>query len=100
MFVLLPPARDRLLCFAQEKFGYGRFTLLQHAIAAFGVDVVLKRNLWITRVELEGVLLLLHQARIVTVERPVTRIHRQLLLAHAFGHVDSMSDALTVSNNQ
>ena len=52
--VLLPPPRHRLLRLAQKKLRHGRIALLQHAIATFGVDVVLKRNLRIARIELEG----------------------------------------------
>src|SRR5690349_24842468 len=100
LFVLLPTSCHRLLCLAQEKLGHGGFALLQHTVATFGVDIVLQRNLWITRVELEGILVLVEQARVVAVKWPIARIDSQLLLAHPLRHVDSMSNALTVSDDQ
>src|SRR5678816_1560359 len=84
ILVVLPSPRNRLLRLAQKELRHGWLALLQHAITAFGVDVVLKRDLGITRIELERVLLLVNQSRVVTVERPITGIHRQLLLVHSF----------------
>src|SRR5215218_97483 len=100
ILILLPSPRNCFLRLVQEKLRDGGFALLQHAIATFGVDVVLKGNLWIARIELERVLILLNQSWVVAIQRPVTRIHRQLLLVHTLRHVDAMSNALTVGDDQ
>src|SRR3569832_496278 len=59
LLILLPAARDCFLRLAQKEVGDRGFALLQHAVTTFGVDVVLKRDLRITRIELEWILILL-----------------------------------------
>src|SRR5712671_1636582 len=45
LLVLLPMMCDRLLCLLQQELGRFRIAALQHAITAFGIDVILERDL-------------------------------------------------------
>src|SRR5690242_18068544 len=63
-FVLLPTSCHCFLRLFEEKLRHGWLAVLQHAIAALSVDVVLQRNLCIARIELEQVLVVLDESRI------------------------------------
>src|SRR6185295_8542642 len=99
--LVVPPALAHRLLSLAEKILSGRgIALLKDAIPALGIDVVLQRKARILRVELKSVLSLQGAAWIVAIERPIRGVNSHLLLIHAFRHIDSVGDAMTVSDDQ
>ena len=79
----------------QERFGLSGMRLGQDAKAHLIHAVFAQGNAWCFAVKLHRLL----EARVVAVQRPVSRIHGELLLVHAFGHVDAVRDAMAVGED-
>ncbi len=79
--------------------GLVRIALDQHGVARLVVDVILQLDAGRARIELEWILPLGRQARVVPEQRPVTGLHRGLLLIQSVHHVVTMRDAVTISDD-
>ncbi len=72
----------------------------QHRKPLLVVAVFLQRDGRCFGVELERILALLPQRRVVPHQRPVSRKHRVLLLLHAVRQIEPMGDAMAIRNDQ
>src|SRR5207248_11533685 len=82
--LVLPPSFvDGCLRLAEQELRRVGVALPQHPVARLRVDVILKGNLRVARIELERVLAFRGARRVETVERPVARLDRELLSVHA-----------------
>src|SRR5437660_8209742 len=76
LLVLPPPFVDGCLRLAEQELRRVGVALLKHPVARLGVDVVLKGNLRVARIELERILAFGGARRVVAVERPAARLDR------------------------
>src|SRR5947207_10773054 len=70
LLVVLPSLCHFLLGQAEKVLCRSRVALLKYAIPALSVDIIFERNIRLLGVQLERVLALRREARIVPVERP------------------------------
>src|SRR5207249_4683540 len=98
--VRAPPGLRVLLRELHETLGLCGIAALQHFVPCLEVGILFKRNRRRLGIQDERILPLLREPRVVPVQGPVPALHRRLLVFHRRRHVDSVGNAMGISDDE
>jgi len=100
IFIALGAAAIQNFSWVFYLFGAFLIHLREHLVTGFIISILRDRNARLFRFDHKRILAFFNKARIVTIHRPVTRLHRQFCLIETSCHIVAMRNAGTVRDDQ